>query len=163
MRFSGVGLRFLTLLLCCFACMSIHAGNFFPSDYKKFPFEEGDLLVSRRTDGKFSVNKILKVDRFDFKKGASIHIQGKPFVVTEDDYLLVISSAFGEAEFNSFEAARVAAVTGHWTVKLNQVPNRAPGATAGQTRVGHAAVSEAELVGYTLWRQAFEKGEAGVF
>jgi hypothetical protein len=143
--------------------MPSHAGNFFPPEYKRFPFKEGDLLVSERSDGKFSVNKILKIDRFDFRQGASINIQGKAFVATEDDYLLVVSASYGEAEFSSFEEARAAATAGRWTVKLGHAPNRTPGAAEGQTRVGHAPVAEAELIGYKEWRQAFEKGTAGVF
>jgi hypothetical protein len=143
--------------------MPDQAGNFFPPEYKRFPFKEGDLLVSKRSDGKFSVNKILKVDRFEFRKGASISIQGKAFVVTEDDYLLVVSAAYGEAEFSSFEEARAAAAAGKWTVKLGHSPNRTPGAAQGQTHVGYAAVEEAELEGYRQWRQTFEKGQAGVF
>jgi hypothetical protein len=143
--------------------MPTQAGNFFPPEYKRFPFKEGDLLVSRRSDVQFSVKKILKVDRFDFRKGESINIQGKAFVATEDDYLLVVSAAYGEAEFSSFEEARIAATVGKWTVKLGHAPNRTPGAAEGQTRVGYAPVVEAELVGYRQWRQAFEKGQAGVF
>ena len=143
--------------------MSISAGNFFPPEYKQFPFEEGDLLVSKNADGKFSVNKILKVDRFDFKKGSSINILGRPFVATEDDYLLVISAAFGDDEFKSFEEARAAAQAGTWTIRVRHAPNRPPGAAKGQTWVGHAPVTEAELIGYKVWRQAFETGEAGVF
>ena len=143
--------------------MATHAGNFFPPEYKQFPFKEGDLLASKRGDGKYSVNKILKVDRFEVKAGTSIDIQGKRFVATEDDYLLVVSASYGESEFNSLEAARAAAQSGRWTVKLGHSPNRTPGAAAGQTLVGHATVSEAELVAYKQWRAAFERGEAGVF
>lgn len=143
--------------------MSEPVGNFFPPEYKQFPFKEGDLLVSERSDSKFAVNKILKVDRFVFKKGSSINIQGRRFVATEDDYLLIVSSAYGDDEFSSFEQARAGALAGKWTVKLGHAPNRTPGAVAGQTLVGHAAVEESELEGYRLWRQAFEKGEAGVF
>ncbi|RQP25508.1 hypothetical protein DZC73_11430 [Albitalea terrae] len=143
--------------------MATYAGDFFPSEYKQFAFKEGDLLVSKRSDGKFSVNKILKVDRFDFKKGSAINIQGRSFVATEDDYLLIVSAAYGDAEFNSFEEARAAAKTGKWTVKLSHAPNRTPGAAEGQVLVGHAPVTEPELVGYKRWRAAFEKGEAGVF
>ena len=156
-------MRLLTILLLCLLPMSIQAGNFFPPEYKQFPFKEGDLLVSKHKNGKFSVNKILKVDRFDFKKGSSINFLGKQFVVAEDDYLLVVSAAYGDEEFGSFEEARAAATTGKWTVKIRHVPNRTPGAAEGQTLVGHAPVSEAELVGYNLWREAFDKGEAGVF
>ena len=151
---------FITLLLLS---MSIQAGNFFPPEYKTFPFNEGDLLVSKRSNGKFSVNKILKVDRFEFKRGSSINIQGKQFVATEDDYLLIVSAAYGEAEFKSLEEARVAAQTGRWSVKLGHAPNRTPGAAAGQLLVGHADVLDTELEGYKQWRQAFERGEAGVF
>ncbi len=156
-------IRILTFLTLMSLTMSIQAGNFFPPEYKTFPFHEGDLLVSKRSDGKFSVNKILKVDRFDYKAGASINIQGKAFVATEDDFLLVISSAFGASEFNSFEEARAAAQSGKWTVKVALVPNRAPGAAAGQSLVGHAVVSKEELEGYAQWRQQFERENAGVF
>lgn len=143
--------------------MTVLAGNFFPPEYKTFLFKEGDLLVSKRSDGKFSVNKILKVDRFDFKKGESINIQGQRFVASEDDYLLIVSAAYGESEFNSFEEANAAASSGKWKVKLGHAPNRPPGAAVGQTLVGSSPVLEPELSGYRQWRQAFEKGEAGVF
>lgn len=143
--------------------MTTQAGEFFPREYKQFPFREGDVLVSKRSDGKFAVNKILKVDRFDLKKGTSIDIQSKKFTTTEDDYLLVVSAAFGESEFHSFEEARAAANAGTWTVKIGHAPNRTVGAAQGQTRVGHQQVRDAELDGYRQWRQAFDKGEAGVF
>ena len=90
-------MRFLFFLFFLFTSMTIQAGEFFPPEYKKFPFKEGDMLVSKRSDGKFAVNKILKVDRFDFKKGASISIQSKKFTATDDDYLLVVSAAYGES------------------------------------------------------------------
>lgn len=139
------------------------SGNFFPVDYKEFPFQEGDLLVSRRKSGKFAVNKILKVDRFNFEQGTSIIIQGQPFVATENDYLLVVSTAYGEDEFSSMEEARTAAQTGTWTVKIGHIPNRPPGATAGQTLVGNKPIADGELSGYKVWREAFGKGEAGIF
>lgn len=143
--------------------MSATAGDFFPHDYKRFPFKEGDLLVSKRGDHKFAVNKILKVDRFDFKKGSSINIQGQQFTATDDDFLLVVSAAYGADEFASFEQAQDAALSGKWTVELGHIPNRPPGAAAGQTVVGHAPVLNSELDGYKVWRKAFERGEAGVF
>lgn len=142
---------------------SDNAGSFFPPEYKRFAFKEGDLLASKDTDGKFSVNKILKVDRFDLKKGASISIQGEVFVATEDDYLLIVSTSYGEAEFNSLEEARAAARTGKWTVALAHAPNRPPGAEVGRIQVSHSSVLEHELVGYRFWREAFNKGEAGVY
>jgi len=154
--------RLLSLILFLLP-MSVLAGNFFPPEYKIFPFKEGDLLVSKRSDGKFSVNKVLKVDRFDFKKGFAISIQGQKFVATEDDFLLIVSAAYGEAEFNSFGDASAAAKAGKWKVKIGHAPNRTPGAAEGQTLVGHSPVSEHELDGYRQWRQLFERGEAGVF
>lgn len=156
-------MRFLLITFFLIFPMTSLAGGFFPSDYKQFPFKEGDLLVSKRSDGKFAVNKILKVDRFEIMNGASISIQGQIFIATEDDHLLVVSAAYGESEFDSFEAARVAAHAGKWRVKIAHVPNRTPGAAFGQTYVGHQVVVDEELVGYTQWRQAFDKGEAGIF
>ena len=155
--------RFCTLALLALAAMTVNAGDFFPASYKQFAFKEGDLLVSKGSDGKFAVNKILKIDKFVVRKGAAIIIQGKSFTATEDDYLLVVSAAYGASEFQSLEQAAAAAKAGKWQVQIGHVPNRAPGAAAGQTYVGSAAVTSAELEGYRLWREAFEKGQAGIF
>jgi hypothetical protein len=156
-------MRGLFALLLMSLSMTLHAGNFFPPDYKTFPFKEGDLLASQRADGKFSVNKVLKIDRVALKKGESINIQGQSFPATEDDFLLVIGCSYGAAEFKTIDEARAAAASGKWTVQLGHAPNRAPGAAAGQTRIGNAAVTESELTGYREWRAAFDKGQAGVF
>ncbi len=143
--------------------METFAGDFFPPEYKRFPFKEGDLLVSKRSDGLYAVNKILKVDRFEFKKGSAINIQSKLFTATEDDHLLIVSAAYGESEFKSMEEAKAAALAGTWKVSVAHTPNRPPGAAEGQVGVGHAPVKEAELAGYRKWKAAFLKGEAGVF
>lgn len=143
--------------------LTAHAGNFFPIEYKQFPSKEGDLLVSARSDGMFAVNKILKVDRIEVPKNTTINIQGKKFVATEDDFLLVVSAANGASEFATFELARAAAVSGAWTVQIGHVPNRAPGASGGQELVGNVPVRESELEGYHRWYKAFRKGEAGIF
>jgi hypothetical protein len=156
-------MRFLLIFFFLIFPMTSLAGSFFPSNYKQFEFKEGDLLVSKRSDGKFAVNKILKVDRFELKNGESISIQGQTFTASEDDYLLIVSAAYGESEFDSFEAARAAAHAGKWRVKIAHAPNRSPGAAVGQTYVGHQAVSDEELAGYIQWRGAFDKGEAGIF
>ena len=156
--------RLAALLLLFLAHMTTsHAGNFFPPEYKQFAFKEGDLLASSRSDGTFAVNKVLKVDRVDVKNGKAINIQGKPFIATEDDHLLVVSCAYGEAQFKSLDEARQAAKAGRWKVQLGHVPNRTPGASTGQVLVGNAPVTEAELQGYRLWKAAFDKGDAGIF
>lgn len=136
---------------------------FFPADYKSFPFREGDLLASERTGGKFAISKILRVDKIDVRAGESIQIQGQPFTAPVDDFLLVISAALGAAEFDSLEQARAAAAANRWTLQVGHIPNRPPGAAAGKTLVGSAPVTEAELEGYRLWREAFDRGEAGIF
>lgn len=143
--------------------MAMRAGNFFPPEYKQFPFRDGDLLVSQRGDGRFAVNKVLRVDRIELKAGESISIQSQVFTAPEDDYLLVVSVAYGADEFGSAEEARDAAQAGTWTVKIGHVPNRTPGAAAGQVRVGNVPVMESELDWYKQWRAAFDRGEAGIF
>lgn len=143
--------------------MAKATNTFFPEEYKQFPFKEGDLLVSDIGDGRFAVNKILKVDRFDLKQGSSINIQGQAFTAPVDDYLLVVSAAFGVAEFTSLEEARAAALAKTWKVKIGHVPNRAPGAAADQVLVGYEPVTDAELTGYNMWKEMFIKGEAGIF
>jgi hypothetical protein len=155
--------KLLAVLLFLFQTMSAHAGDFFPPEYKQFPFKEGDLLASRNSTGKFSVNKILKVDRITVKRGEFIIIQGKKFTAPVDDYLLIVSASYGASEFGSLEEARAAASAGRWSVQLGHAPNRPPGAAEGQTHVGSAPVTEAELTGYRAWRRAFDRGEAGVF
>jgi len=155
--------KLLTLLVLVVQTMTATAGDYFPPEYKDFPFKEGDLLASRRSDGKFAVNKILKIDRVVVKKGESINIQGKSFVAPVEDYLLIVSASYGESEFDSLEQARSAALSGKWHVRLGHIPNRPPGAAEGQTHIGSAPVLDAELTGYRTWKWAFEKGEAGVF
>lgn len=76
---------------------------------------------------------------------------------------MIVSAAYGETEFNSFDEASAAAKAGRWKVKIGHAPNRTLGAAAGQTLVGNSPVLESELSGYRQWRQAFERGEAGVF
>jgi hypothetical protein len=155
-------MRYILIITLALFAMTTQAGNFFPPEYKTFPYKEGDLLASER-NGKFSINKILKIDRIDVRSGSAIVIQGQQFVAPEDDYLLIVSMSFGEAKFDSLEAARSAAESGKWQVLMGHIPNRAPGAVQGQILVGHQAVSDAELEGYKLWKSAFDKGEAGVF
>jgi hypothetical protein len=141
-----------------------YGGNdFFPPEYKTFPFAEGDLLVSQRSEGEFAVNKVLKIDKVILQKGDTIHIQSNPFTAPVEDYLLIVSVSYGEPEFDSLEQARRAAESGKWRVRVGHVPNRAPGSAEGQTKIGTAPVTEAELEGYRGWKLAFDKGEAGVF
>jgi hypothetical protein len=137
--------------------------SFFPPEYKTFPFREGDLLASPRSDGNFAISKVLKIDKIVLKAGESISIQGQRFVAPSEDFLLVISCAVGESEFASLDAAREAAAANRWTVHIGHVPNRAPGAAADKIVVGFAPVTDDELVGYRLWRESFDNGEAGIF
>ena len=139
------------------------AGNFFPPDYKTFPFKQGDLLLSQDEGGKFSVSKVLKIDAVEVGRGEAIYMGGKDIVATEDDYLLNIGCAYGEYEFDTAEEAQAAAREGSWTVRIGHAPNRSPGAAEGQSLIGHEPVHESELEGYHLWKEAFDAGEAGVF
>lgn len=141
----------------------MNAGNFFPPDYKTFPFKQGDLLLSQNEDGKFSVSKVLKIDVVEVARGVAIYMGGKDIVATEDDYLLIIGCAYGEHEFDTAEEAQAAARDGSWTVRIGHAPNRSPGAAAGQAWIGHEPVHERELEGYHIWKDAFDAGQAGVF
>jgi hypothetical protein len=143
--------------------IQVMAGDFFPQNYKEFPFQEGDLLTSEDSEGKYSVNKILKIDKVTLKQGDSINIQGQMFTAPVEDFLLIISTSYGESEFSSIDEAKRAAASGNWTVEMGHVPNRPPGAAAGQVYIGSAPVTEAELKGYIQWKEAFTKGEAGIF
>jgi hypothetical protein len=137
--------------------------TFFPAEYKEFPFREGDLLASPRSDGKIAISKVLKIDKIIVRTGESISIQGQRFTAPVEDFLLVISCALGESEFASVDHARAAAASNKWTIRIGHVPNRAPGAAEGKIVVGSAPVTEKELTGYRMWREAFDKGDAGIF
>jgi hypothetical protein len=109
------------------------------------------------------VNKILKVDPIVVRTGESINIQGTRFTAPCDDWLIVVGMALGDAEYSSEEEAREAALGGVWKAKVGHAPIRAPGAAEGQVIVGSAPVTASELEGYKVWREAFDKGEAGIF
>lgn len=139
------------------------AQGFFPDNYKTFPFKEGDLLASESADGRYSINKVLRIDKVILKEGNSINIQGQIFEASSEDFLLIVSMSYGDNEFDSLDEAKSAANLGSWTVKMGHIPNRPPGAAMGQTLIGHQTVSEDELVGYKHWLEAFKSGQAGVY
>ncbi|MBA6231420.1 hypothetical protein H4J55_05745 [Colwellia sp. MB3u-22] len=143
--------------------MKTMAGNFFPTDYKEFPFKEGDLLASQKPDKKYSINKVLRVDEICLGAGESISIQGKEFTAPEKDCLLIVSMSYGENEFNDLAELKIAAESGTWTIKVDHIPNRAPGAALGQKLIGSSPVTEEELGGYKRWKSLFNQGKAGVF
>lgn len=139
------------------------AGNWFPEDYKTFSFQEGDILASQQEDGKYRLNKVLRIDKVILKEGDSINIQGQIFTAPEEDFLLIISMSCGEADFATLDDAIQAAKIGKWNVIMEHAPSRSPGAAAGQVLVGHQPVSDSELAGYNQWKKLFETGKAGVF
>ena len=155
--------RIFAFLITIIVSTKLMAGDFFPEDYKTFPFKEGDLLASKRDDGKYAINKVLRIDKVVLHAGDYINIQGQSFQAPEEDFLLIISMSYGEDEFSSLEEARKAAGKGAWKVKMGHIPNRPPGAAHGQIFVGNNPVKEDELDGYKLWKEAFSKGEAGIF
>jgi hypothetical protein len=71
---------FITFLLLSGMIM---AGNWFPEDYKTFPFQEGDVLASQEENGKYRLNKVM------LNEGDSINIQGQIFTALENGFLLV--------------------------------------------------------------------------
>ncbi|HEY0922947.1 hypothetical protein [Rheinheimera pacifica] len=143
--------------------VSAMAGNWFPPDYKEFPFKEGDLLTSEKPEGKYSINKVLRIDNVCLDVGQSISIQGQVFMAPEKDCLLIISMSYGEHEFKSLEEINQAVKKGIWKVKIGHIPNRAPGAAEGQILIGHSPVKQEELAGYNQWKELFSQGKAGVF
>lgn len=139
------------------------AGNWFPEDFKNFPFKEGDVLASQGENGKYGLNKVLRIDKVVLQTGESISIQGQIFTAPEEDFLLIVSMSYGEDEFSTLEEAKVAAKNGVWITKMGHAPNRAPGAAVGQILVGNQPVKSEELVGYNQWKELFDAGKAGVF
>lgn len=146
-----------------FLALSEKSGNFFPPEFKSFPFREGDLLCGQRASGRYAISKVLKVDKVHLRLGDKINIQSTVFTATEPDFLLIIGSAYGEEEFDSLDAARRAALSGAWRVGYGHIPNRPSGAAEGQELIGHEPVRDDELEGYRLWRTEFDAGRAGIF
>ena len=137
-------------------------GNFFPPEYKFLRFKEGDV-VAFETKGKYAIERILKIDRVTVQSGQTINIQGQPFTATEDDYLLVVSASFSNPDFNTVEEARLATQNKSWRVQIGHVPRRTTGVGDGAVYLGNYPVTEDELSGYNLWKEAFDKGQAGIF
>jgi hypothetical protein len=137
-------------------------GGWFPAEYKTCPFKAGDLLAFK-SEGRFALQRILTVDQVAVRKGADIQIQGRRFTAPEDDFLLIVGVAFSRADFDTIEEARAAAAARSWNVRIGHVARRVPGVGDGGVVVGHQPVEPHELEGYRMWKDAFDKGEAGVF
>lgn len=138
------------------------AGNYFPPEYKSFPFKEGDTLAFP-SKGKYAILRILKIDRIDVAKDASINIQGKSFTATEDDFLLVVSTSFSNADFGSIDEARRAVEDRSWQISIGHVPRRPSGVGKDAVLLANQPVTDSELQGYREWKTAFERGDASVF
>lgn len=138
------------------------AGNFFPPEYKTFRYKEGDVLAFENK-GKYAIERILKIDRIVVRRGQAINIQGKLFTAPEDDFLLVVGTSFSDAVFSTPEEARIAVKNKSWKAKIGHVPRRTPGIGENAAYLGNYPVSKDELEGYRQWKEAFDKGEAGIF
>ena len=138
------------------------AGNFFPPEYKSFPFQEGDMLASQ-SNGQFRLTRILKVDKYFLKQGQAINIQGQIFIAPEDDFLLIISIAIGN-KFNTIEDVAKAVKDRTWNVEAGHIPQRTSGILKGPIyHVGNYPIAENELSGYYEWEKLFRAGQAGIF
>jgi hypothetical protein len=137
-------------------------GEFFPPHYKEYAFKEGDVFACESDDG-YWLKRVLKVDRADFKQGQAINIQGKLFPAAEDDYLLIVSLSFGNAEFNNLDEARGAFNSRKWKIRVGHAPVRTSNELENAIYLGNFPVADSELDGYKEWKNAFDKGEAGIF
>lgn len=63
-------------------------GNFFPPEFKEFPFKKGDILASKNGSGAYTLDKIIAVDKVSVPHGTEISIQGQAFVSDEDDWYI---------------------------------------------------------------------------
>ena len=120
-------------------------------------------MLAFPSKGKYAISRILKIDRIDVAKGASINIQGKSFTATEDDFLLVVSTSFSNADFGSIDEARRAVEDSSWHVAIGHVPRRPSGVGKDAVLLANQPVTDRELQGYREWKTAFERGDAGVF
>jgi hypothetical protein len=151
--------------LACFFLLLFAAANaaaFFPDEYKSFGFKEGDVLAYPG-NGKFGVQRILKVDRVLVKRGEAISIRGRKFVAPEDDFLLVVSTSFGAPDYDTLEQARAAVANKSWKPSTGQMAMSPPGFAKGLVLLRNDPVGEAELRAYRQWKQAFDHGQAGIF
>lgn len=138
-------------------------GNFFPPEFKQFPFKKGDVLASPREGGKFALSKIISIDKVIVAEGSPISIQGQVFVADEDDWLFVIGHSMGAEKFSTLDEAKAAALRGSWEVRVGFIPNRATGAAENSVWVANEEVTEDELQGYDDWKVAFAERRAGIF
>lgn len=153
--------------------------EFFPPNYKTFPFSEGDFLASQDEGGTWGVQRVLKVDKVVIKKGKEISIMGQHFTAPFDDYLLVISVAsIGKSDksesdeetsiqmaenFESLDELTVAISDHSWITGIGHMPIRTDGIEESAIVIANKAVTKEELEGYSVWKKAFDAGEAGIF
>lgn len=135
---------------------------FFPADYKSFRFVAGDV-IAQPEEGQYVLTRILSVDEIEVPQGGGITIAGTTMTATVRDTLLVVSCAFDQTRYPTPEAARAAFEAGRWEPSMLHVPLRTVFLGPDDVRVGHRPVDPAELDGYHLWRDAFARGEAGIF
>ncbi len=134
---------------------------FFPEDYKQFRHSEG-MLLGGESNGKWSLIKILKVHRVDVYKGQTILIADHEITSPVDDFLFVVACSFSN-EYESIEALEQAVKDNTWTTRIGCVPRRTTGFSDDYSYLGREDASKDELKGFKIWRDAFEKGEAGIF
>ena len=137
--------------------------SFFPTEYKICPYREGDVLASQSSEGKFSISRILKIDHFQFNIGDKIRIQDKVFELEIADYLLIVSASLSGSIFADISSVRKAFDAKNWKIALGHAPMRTTSLNRDSIVLGNYAIHEYELEGYKIWREAFDRGDAGIF
>lgn len=136
--------------------LASETAKFFSPCEQQFSYQAGDLLVGRRKNGLFAINKIIGINSFLLKAGESIMVDGRRLAAPRDAHCLLISTSYGVAEFETVAQAHAAAAAGHWSVENSHVAMRPSRAGEGQQLIARAPVTEDELAACRRWKDRFE-------
>ena len=127
-------------------------------------FNEGDFLANKGSDG-WNLNKILKIDFFssDGEDDVifSVSILGKPQERDETEEIHIVSAD----PYDSLEELKQAVKDRSWITSVGHLPLGSDTFLSSNTRflVGNEVVTTEDLDGYNMWKEDFDKGEAGVW
>ena len=139
----------------------VQDGQFVPPDDKFFPYQAGDILLSRE-DGKFGVFKVTRVEKIELTPDQTINVAGQMITAPVSDYLLSVHIALSDYDYSDENEALTALRQKAW-MKVEHVPMRPSGLQTVVRKVSHEEVSESELEGYREWKQGWDSGTAGIW
>ena len=127
-------------------------------------FHEGDFLAYKDADG-WNLTRVLKIDFFSSagEEDAvfSVSPLGKPQEREESEEVYIVDAD----PYDSLDELKQAVKDRSWIPSVGHLPLGSDTFLSSNTRflVGNEVVTTEDLDGYNMWKEDFDKGEAGVW